>query len=179
MRITGGELGGRRVKVPPGVIRPAMDRMRESLFSILGPLDGFAVLDLFSGSGIMALEAISRGATRVTLVERDRKKRPVIIENLELAGESGCSRPRLVIAPVESFVAREKGTYDLIYLDPPFRYRHKADLIRRIAVAGLLDEDGTLVIHYPAEDDLPDEIGGLTRHDERHYGRSTVRLYQR
>ena len=179
MRITGGELGGRRVGVPPGIIRPAMDRMRESLFSILGPLDGFAVLDLFSGSGIMALEAISRGATSATLVERDRKKRAVIMENLELAAESGCRQPRLVIAPVESFVARGKASYDLIYLDPPFNYRHKADLIRRIAAAGLLDEDGTLVIHYPAEDALPDEIGDLVRCDERHYGRSTVRFYRR
>src|SRR6056297_884959 len=137
MRITAGTLLGRRVKVPPGIIRPAMDRMRESLFSILGPLDGFAFLDLFCGSGIMALEAISRGATRATLVERDRGKRPVIVENLELADDTTCRDPRLIIAPVESFVAREKGAYDLIYLDPPFAYRHKADLLGRVARAGL------------------------------------------
>src|SRR6056297_1434224 len=122
MRITAGTLLGRRVKVPPGIIRPAMDRMRESLFSILGPLDGFAFLDLFCGSGIMALEAVSRGATRATLVERDRGKRRVLLENLEIASQSSCPRPRIVIAPVEVFVAREKSRYDTIYLDPPFAY---------------------------------------------------------
>ncbi|MFW6253274.1 MAG: RsmD family RNA methyltransferase, partial [bacterium] len=62
MRITGGSLRGRVVKVPPGEIRPTMDRMRESMFSILGPLHGRSFLDLFGGSGIVALEAVSRGA---------------------------------------------------------------------------------------------------------------------
>ncbi|MFW6289083.1 MAG: 16S rRNA (guanine(966)-N(2))-methyltransferase RsmD [Spirochaetota bacterium] len=178
MRITGGTLLGRRVRVPPGVIRPAMDRMRESLFSILGPLDGFSFLDLFCGSGIMTLEAISRGATRATLVERDHAKRAVIVENLELAKDTACPSPRLFVSPVESFVAREKATYDIVYLDPPFAYRHKADLLGRIARAGLLDEDGVLLIHYPREDDLPSEIGSLAMSDERHYGRSTVRFFR-
>ena len=177
MRITGGALTGRRVAVPPGEIRPAMDRMRESLFNILGPLVGFSFLDLFCGSGIMTLEAISRGATRATLVERDRKKRTVIVRNLELAHETECPSPRLVMAPVESFVAREKRRYDIVYLDPPFRYRHKPDLIGRIASAALLEPEGRLLIHYPREDQLPDEIGGLVLTDERAYGRSTVRFY--
>jgi 16S rRNA (guanine966-N2)-methyltransferase len=61
MRITGGEYRGRIVKCPPGVIRPAMDRMRESLFSILGNLEGKSFLDIFSGSGVVGLEAASRG----------------------------------------------------------------------------------------------------------------------
>ncbi len=178
MRITGGTLLGRHVRVPPGVIRPAMDRMRESLFSILGPLDGFSFLDLFCGSGIMALEAVSRGATRATLVERDRQKRPVIVENLELAKDATCSEPRLFISPVESFVAREKHAYDIIYLDPPFAYRHKADLLGRIARAGLLEEEGVMLIHFPAEDDLPTTVGSLAMYDERRYGRSTVRFFR-
>jgi len=178
MRITGGALLGRRVKVPPGIIRPAMDRMRESLFSILGPLDGFSFLDLFCGSGIMALEAVSRGATRATLVERDRAKRSVILENLELAKDTACPEPRLFISPVESFVAREKHAYDIIYLDPPFAYRHKADLLERIAKAGLLEDDGTMLIHFPAEDDLPTRAGMLAMSDERRYGRSVVRFFR-
>ena len=178
MRITGGELGGRRVEVPPGVIRPAMDRMRESIFNILGPLEGTSFLDLFCGSGIMALEAVSRGATRATLVERDRGKRRVLLRNLELASDSACTRPRVVFAPVEVFVAREKSRYDTIYLDPPFDYRHKADLLTRIVDAGLIEPDGYLLIHYPKEDALPERIGTVACQDERHYGRSTVRFYR-
>lgn len=178
MRITGGELGGRRVDVPPGVIRPAMDRMRESIFNILGPLEGTSFLDLFCGSGIMALEAISRGATRATLVERDRGKRRVLLQNLEVASESVCPHPRVVFTPVEAFVAREKNRYDTIYLDPPFAYRHKGDLLARVVDAGLLEPDGRLLIHYPQGDALPDRLGNVVREDERRYGRSTVRFYR-
>ena len=183
MRITGGELAGRHVIVPPGTIRPAMDRMRESLFSILGPLDGYSFLDLFCGSGIMALEAISRGATRVTLVERDRGKRPAIMQNLAIAEGSACPQPRLIIAPVESFVARARDRYDIVYVDPPFDYRHKPDLLSRITAAGLLAPNGRLLIHYPREDTLPSALGAAHAHtaitdDERRYGRSMVRFYR-
>jgi 16S rRNA (guanine966-N2)-methyltransferase len=76
MRITGGQYRGRVVKCPPGVIRPAMDRMRESLFSILGSLEGMSFLDMFSGSGVVGLEAASRGAKPVHVVEKDFKKAP-------------------------------------------------------------------------------------------------------
>ncbi len=184
MRITGGVLAGRRISVPPGAIRPAMDRMRESLFSILGPLDGYSFLDLFCGSGIMGLEALSRGATRVTLVERDRGKRRAILQNLAIAEESLCPHPRLIVAPVERFVARAREPYDIVYVDPPFDYRHKANLLHRIVAAGLLEPDGRLLIHYPREETLPVELGdsdratGVTMDDERRYGRSTVRFYR-
>lgn len=177
MRITGGTLSGRRVTVPPGVIRPAMDRMRESLFSILSPLEGTAFLDLFAGSGIMTLEAISRGATRATLVERDRGKRPVILENLSLLAGSACETPRLIMAPVELYLKRNHERFDTIYLDPPFDYRFKADLIRRIGRDEILERDGCVVIHFPRGDELPVETGSIKQTDERSYGRSLVRFY--
>jgi 16S rRNA G966 N2-methylase RsmD len=110
MRVTGGEYGGRRIAVPSGEIRPAMDRMRESLFSILtsayGTLEGLSVLDLFSGSGSMALEALSRGARSAVLVERDRGKAAVIRENL---AHIEPARWKLVIAPAERYVKRAAG----------------------------------------------------------------------
>lgn len=174
MRITGGRLAGRAVAVPPGVIRPAMDRMRESLFGVLGPLDGLSFLDLFAGSGIMALEALSRGASSAVLVERDRGKRPVIMRNLALAAPP----PRLVLGPVEVYVHRCSLRFDVIYLDPPFDYRYKADLIERISNRGLLAQGGRLLIHYPDEEELPDRIGSLESVDERAYGRSRVRFYE-
>lgn len=174
MRITGGRYGGRIVQVPPGDIRPAMDRMRESLFSILGDLSGCSFLDLFAGSGIMSLEALSRGATRATLVERDSKKRATILRNLSLADEP----TRLIIAPVERFLARAKERWDLIHLDPPFAYRFKEDLILRIARAGLLAEAGRLMIHYPASESLAESIGGYTQADQRRYGGSLLRIYR-
>ena len=87
MRITGGKYCRRNVVCPPGVIRPAMDRMRESLFSILGDLSGLSFLDLFSGSGCVAIEAASRGAEPIHLVEMDRGKRETIEKNLSFVEE--------------------------------------------------------------------------------------------
>jgi 16S rRNA (guanine966-N2)-methyltransferase len=148
--------------------------MRESLFSILGPLDDYSFLDLFAGSGIVALEAISRGAWPVTLVEKDHKKRATIVKNLEIAPAA----PRLIIAPVEVFVKRERSSFDLIYLDPPFPYRYKADLLRRISGSRLVTGQTKVLIHYPAQETLPDEIGAFSVSDERNYGGSRTRLYQ-
>lgn len=173
MRVTGGTLAGRTVAVPPGIIRPAMDRMRESLFAILGPLDGIEFLDLFAGSGIMSIEAVSRGASKATLVERDARKRAVITSNLELIGNRG----RLITAPAERFVARCRDEYDIAYLDPPFSYRFKADLIARIARRNIVAPGGRLVIHYPTQEHLPDSAGTLHRIDTRRYGGSTVAIF--
>ena len=87
MRITGGKYTNRRIQCPKGEIRPAMDRMRESMFSILGDLQGRNFLDLFSGSGLVAIEAASRGAEPVVLVEKDFRKAAVIRKNLEIIDE--------------------------------------------------------------------------------------------
>ncbi len=86
MRITGGTLCGRQIEVPEGVIRPAMDRMRESVFSILQDLSGSSFLDIFSGSGIIALEAASRGADPIEAVEMDPLKRKTIKKRVDFTG---------------------------------------------------------------------------------------------
>jgi 16S rRNA (guanine966-N2)-methyltransferase len=176
MRITGGSLSGRQVTVPPGVIRPAMDRMRESVFSILEPMDGLRFLDLFAGSGIMSLEALSRRAGSATLVERDPRKRVVIARNLELVDPELTT---LIITPAERYVLRCRERFDLVFMDPPFDYRFKADLISRIERRGLVAVGGRLIIHYPAPESLPDRFGPLVMDDERKYGGSMVRFYSR
>jgi 16S rRNA (guanine(966)-N(2))-methyltransferase RsmD len=152
-----------------------MDRMRESVFSILGPLDGRSFLDLFSGSGIIALEAASRGASPVECVERDRAKLSLLIQNVSIALE----RIECHCMPVERFILRCDRSFSLIFCDPPFPYAHKPDLVASIADHGILENNGLLVIHYPSEDKLPDNHGDLKTVDEREYGRSTVRFYKR
>lgn len=160
--------------VPPGTIRPAMDRMRESLFSILGDLSGFSFLDLFSGSGIMALEAASRGAAPITLVERDKRKRATLERNIGISEEP----IKIVTAPVERFVAGNRGAWSVVFVDPPFAYKHKADLLERIAAGGLLSDNGRLLIHHPYRETLPEAVGPLTRVDQRRYGGSEVTFYE-
>lgn len=177
MRITGGYLRGRSVSVPRGSleIRPAMDRMRESVFAVLGDLSGRSFLDLFAGSGILALEAASRGADPVACVEKDPEKFPLLIRNVALAERRIlCHR-----MAAELFLRRTKDRFDVIFLDPPFPYGHRADLLQAISDRGLVVPGGLVLLHYPDEDVPPERSGHLVTEDERKYGRSRVRFYSR
>lgn len=181
MRITGGKLKGRYTQVPDGnmAIRPAMDRMRESLFDILDPrIAGKSFLDLFSGSGTIALEAVSHGANPVSLCEMDKKKARTVLQNVKMAEEVGV-RIDCHFMAVELFLKRCKKQYDYIFLDPPFPYKFRLELLETIEKKGLLTPDGTALIHYPAEDPLPEQIGHLKLTDKRVYGRSIVNFYTR
>ena len=177
MRITGGKLKGRLIKCPDGIIRPAMDRMRESVFAILGDLEGKSWLDLFSGSGTIAIEAVSRGSSSVQLCEKDKIKIKQVLENVsitekELGVKIGCH-----FMAVELFLKRCKDRFDYIFLDPPFPYKYRLDLLKIIEKRRLVNEGGFVMIHFPEEDMLPDEIGALVLKDKRIYGRSIVHFY--
>ena len=179
MRITGGKLKGRVTQTPYGkmAIRPAMDKMRESVFAILDPvLEGKSFLDLFSGSGTIALEAVSHGANDVSLCEMDKSKAKIIFSNVKMAEEVGV-RIKCHFMAVELFLKRCKGKYDFIFMDPPFPYKFRKELIENAGKRELLNEDGKLLIHYPEEDALPDRIGNLELVDKRIYGRSIVNFY--
>lgn len=177
MRITGGRYRGRTIICPPGVIRPAMDRMRESLFSILGPLDGHSFLDLFSGSGCVGIEAASRGAQPVHLVEMDKLKKDTILKNISFVE----TPIRLFLADALRFIRAAKNTYSIIYADPPFPRNGKVRLAEAVAGSPILEDGGLFIIHYPAEEknQWPQTIGNLVFTDERTYGRSLLRFYRK
>jgi len=149
MRITGGVYNGRKLIIPPGVIRPAMDRMRESLFALLGEIRGCSFLDLYCGSGSVGIEAASRGAEPIVFVEKDRGKRPVLQRNLSFVQE----QTEVYVVPVEHFLRRVKRSFDLIFLDPPFRQRGKVEVLQLIATRRILAHGGTLVIHLSKEEE--------------------------
>ena len=125
-RVIAGAAGGRRLAVPPGTsTRPTSDRAREGLFatvtSIVGPLDGARVLDLYAGSGAVGLEALSRGAGHVLLVESGARAARVIRENIEAIGLAGAE---VITDRVERVLARGPGPaggrYDVVFADPPY-----------------------------------------------------------
>ena len=177
MRVVAGRFGGRRLAAPPGRgTRPTSDRVREALFSTLGPLHGVRVLDLFAGSGALAIEALSRGAGSALLVERDPRAVAVIRANLAALG---LAEPEAVVhaGPARSALrnASQRGdTYDLIFLDPP--YRSAPELGRELSAAlGPLPAAGGRVItesdrRAPLALDLP-----LTH--ERRYGDTLIRIH--
>lgn len=171
MRITGGVYGGRRIRCPPGIIRPAMDRMRESVFAILGNLRGLSFLDLYSGSGIVGIEAASRGAEPVVFVELDRKKLPIMRENIGIV-ESGV---KIVPMSAERYLKSIKEKFDITFADPPFSLQSKERILdlSRDAIA----DDGLLLIHHPSHEAMPEETQFLVLRDLRAYGGSTVSFY--
>jgi 16S rRNA (guanine(966)-N(2))-methyltransferase RsmD len=153
-----------------------MDRMRESVFAVLGAIDGRAFLDLFSGSGVIALEAASRGASPVEAVEADRQKSGVLLKNVSM---TDAVRIRCRFMPAELFVKRTRGVFDYIFCDPPFNYAFKTELAAAIAARGLLKDGGRLMMHRPKEEDWTAGVAGLVLTESREYGRSVVDFWQR
>jgi 16S rRNA (guanine966-N2)-methyltransferase len=175
MRVTGGLYRGRTIQCPPGVIRPSMDRMRQSLFSILGNLEGVSFLDLFSGTGVIGIEAASRGAAPVLLVEKDPRKKATILKNITFVE----SHIDLVVAPVERFLRTNQRSWDIIFLDPPFDFEGKGVALDEACAAPHLAPGGLAIMHLHTAEKLPTERPGLELADRRTYGQSLLLFFRR
>ena len=175
MRVTGGIYGGRTVKCPPGEIRPSMDRRRESLFSILGNLEGQSFLDLFAGSGVVGIEAASRGASPVLLIEKDRGKKRIILENLTIV-KTDIS---LWMMDVRRYIDLAKPKWDIIYADPPFPFTGRKEIILQIDKKNILTENGIIIMHHPSSDKWENTVGGFKCVDVRKYGGSVLSFFKK
>jgi 16S rRNA (guanine966-N2)-methyltransferase len=146
MRVVAGSARGRRLVAPPGrEVRPTTDRVRESVFNALGSLgmvEGARLLDLFAGSGALGIEALSRGASHVAFVERDRAARQAIDTNL--AATDLADRATITAQEAKAFVAGSTETFDVVLLDPPYDYEGWSALLT--AVAPLIAPGGLVVI---------------------------------
>ena len=182
MRVTGGRYRGRRLEVPPPPVRPPTDRMREALFNVLAArgvdLEGTHFLDLFSGSGSMAVEAASRGAASVTLVERDPRKRPCLRRNTSFVSAA----VRIHIVPCERFLARARRAagrgWDLAFVDPPFVHRYKREVLTLLQASNLLRDRALVLVHLPIREALPG-VPGFVCLERRSYGGSAVCFFER
>jgi 16S rRNA (guanine966-N2)-methyltransferase len=183
-RIIAGEAGGRRLAVPAGeAVRPTSDRVKESVFSALGPtrLVGARVLDLYAGSGALGLEALSRGAAEAVFVDRDAAAARAIRANIETLGFEG----RAVLRPssVTALLAgpRPGDPFDLALLDPPYDTpAAEVEAVLRLLIEGeWLTPDGTVVVERAANSaplGWPDGWGSTW---ERCYGDTLVLFAQR
>ena len=179
MRITGGMLGGRRIEAPAEGIRPTQEKVREALFSILADrIAGSRFLDLFGGSGAVGIEAWSRGAEEVCWVESSRPALKLLKKNVQLLCPE---RARVYGADVERFLAGGKeSSFDVIFADPPYRKGQVGrpwleELPLAVSEAGMLNEDGILVIECAADDCLT-SADGWEMLKERTYGDSKMLL---
>ena len=152
-----------------------MDQMRESVFACLGDLSGRSFLDMFSGSGIIALEAASRGAIHVEAVENDPLKRRTLLQNVSISP----IRIQCRFMSAELYVQRARRSFDIIFLDPPFPYRFKWELIQNIANSLLVSNETIILLHRPAQDTFPENFDQkLIQSDSREYGRSVVDFFR-
>ena len=178
-RIIGGSAGGRRINAPRGSsTRPTSDRVREALFSAVeswcGSLDGLRVLDLYAGSGAVGLEARSRGAGVVTLVEHDRKTAALIADNVKALG---FTRVDVVTATVAATLARPPvAPYDLVFLDPPYPLgdQEVEDDLRALVDSEWLVPGALVVIERSGRSPGPKWPPGLIAEREKRYGETTL-----
>ncbi len=177
VRIIGGEFGGRRLGFPDQRgLRPTADRVRETLFNWLAPhLPGARVLDLFAGSGALGLEALSRGADAVLLVEQQRAVAQKLRDNVALLGAGerarvfqGDARRLLVDAPDRPF--------DIIFVDPPYAAGLLAGILPLLAQHGWLAPDAWIYLEQDSSHDWPDMPPGWHIHRDGVGGQAAFRL---
>lgn len=153
MRIVGGEAGGRRIQAPEGRnTRPTSERVREAIFSMLGgDMTGAVVLDVFAGSGAMALEAISRGAERAVLCECARQSAAVIRRNIDSLGYG--ARAQLYVRDWRQVLGEIRGMrFDTVFIDPPYkRVEEYALVLSELETRGLLDKGAILVLEHESK----------------------------
>ena len=178
MRIIGGQFRSRVLSSFKGEdIRPTADRVKESLFNILSPrLYGARVLDLFCGSGALGLECLSRGASEATFNDFSRESVKILEKNLRTLG-IGKDEAKVYSLDYLLCLNGLKGEFDLIFLDPPYRFDYGVPALTKIAEKGLLSEKGIAV--YERDRPFEGEIAGLEKYDERKYGRTVLSFFRR
>ena len=180
MRVIAGKAKGRHLKFPAGApTRPATDLVKGAIFSMLENMPGKwnHVLDLFSGSGGLGIEALSRGAGRVDFVDRDPRCCAIIKENLETTGFSGqahiyCSD----VAKTLSFLDKE---YDIILMDPPYADKSVGNIIEQLANSKLVGAATHLVVTHSPHFQLKPSYASLKQVKERRHGDSIIAIYEK
>jgi 16S rRNA (guanine966-N2)-methyltransferase len=170
MRVVAGELRGRRLEAPRGAeVRPTADRVREAIFSILGEIDGARVLDLYCGTGALAIEAISRGARDAVLVDTDSA---LARRNADALGVA--DRCTIVRADVLRHLRRERERFDLVFCDPPYRLAHRLGPQLTRLIPDRLAPGARVIV----ESDVRRPLDlGLPLRVERCYGDTLVRVH--
>lgn len=180
MRIIGGTARGRKLVAPEGTdTRPTTDRIRETLFNVLGQrCDGERVMDLFGGTGALALEAVSRGAEFALIADIGQKQIACIKRNAEGVAGRDPGRVQVKKCDYRDAIANAPGQYSLIFMDPPYRMTDVyADAALRLLRAGKLAEDARIVMEYATGVSLalPEEFEAV---DARRYGDTSISIVQ-
>jgi len=183
MRVIGGADRGRRLRAPRGLhTRPTADRIRVTLFDMLGPaVRGMRVLDVFAGTGAVGIEALSRGAARAVFVERDRDALRALRANLAALG-LGRERARIVagdaLATLPALAASEPP-FDLVFLDPPYAGDRAARTLAALAGSPLIGPETAVVVQHLVKTPPPLPAGLVSSRPPRRVGESALTFVRR
>ena len=177
VRIIGGDAKGRLLKSPTGQqTRPTSNLVRSAIFSMLEPyIDAARVLDLFSGTGALGVEALSRGADWVDFFESDARQCSAITENLKSLDYAAYGQVHR--ASAERATTMMDGPYDVILMDPPYSYDKLEPLLEEIGESTLSKPGSVVAVEHSHRQDLPLEVDGLRLIKQRRYGETMVTVY--
>ncbi|WP_086312880.1 RsmD family RNA methyltransferase [Enterococcus sp. 7F3_DIV0205] len=181
MRVISGEYGGRRLKALDGDnTRPTTDKVKESIFNMIGPyFDGGTALDLYAGSGGLAIEAVSRGMDLGICIEKNFSAIKIIKENIDITKEPA----KFVIKKMDAnkaleFLKEEKAVIDLVLLDPPYAKQEIEKQLAQMLAYNLLNDDAVVVCETDKSVTLPENIGALVKTRETTYGITQITIYR-
>jgi 16S rRNA (guanine966-N2)-methyltransferase len=175
VRVVAGAYRGRRIEAPAGrATRPTSDRVREALFSILGPIEGVRVLDLFAGSGALGIEALSRGAAEAVFVESDARAAAAVRRNLDALGIEALVHRRDAFSWLGSAVGAEEP-FDLVFADPPYSSASRTAGRLSELLPPVLTPTSVIVTESDKRDPL--ELA-LPLVDERTYGDTRIAIHR-
>lgn len=180
MRIIAGAARGTRLKMVPGKhVRPTADRVKESLFQVIGPFfSGGWVLDLFAGTGALGLEALSRGAERAIFIDQSRTSLETVRRNAEAARMTDCVEIYRQDARTALKVLQQRDLqFRLIFLDPPYHEQLLLPVLKQIGESQLLEEEGVVIAEHPTKQEPPVSIGSLVQTRQLSYGDTSISLY--
>ncbi|WP_413377409.1 16S rRNA (guanine(966)-N(2))-methyltransferase RsmD [Paenibacillus taichungensis] len=180
MRVVSGSAKGRPLKAVPGTgTRPTTDKVKEALFSMIGPyFEGGTALDLFAGSGGLGIEALSRGMDKAVFVDLESKSIEVIRANLKATKlEDQAAIYRNDASRALKALAKRSTQFDLVFLDPPYRMKNGDELMLTMHELDLLESEATIVLEYESKYSYPEQFGPFEQTRKALYGETAVSIY--
>lgn len=180
MKIVSGIAKNKKIKSQKGrMVRPTLSRVKESLFEIIKPYTNECVfLDLYSGTGNIALEALSRGAKRAVMIEQNTDAVKIIIENVNNMGfEDRCRAYRNDVFRAIEILGNKREEFDIIFLDPPYKEELCQKTIEKVFECGILKDRGIIIAEHHKNERMPEEIKELKKIDERIYSDKVLTFY--
>jgi 16S rRNA (guanine966-N2)-methyltransferase len=182
MRVTAGAERGRKIRAPRGAnTRPTGAKVREAIFNILGPLSPHAVLDLYAGTGALGIEALSRGASRATFVERDGRALSALHRNLrefDLSARARVMDSKVAVA-LQRLSDEKQQKFSWVFVDPPYAAGEVEQVLGLLSGGRVLDTGAVVVVEHDRRHQPPERVGALEMVDRRFYGDTGLTFYRR